>query len=79
MDEDDWRDQLPETRRIMSRAAATVTGGLEIPTDAEVTFPGENFLDARGAAFWKIVESVIGRGPVGFPKCDEFREPESQI
>jgi DNA polymerase-1 len=79
MDEDGWEDELTEIRRIMARAAATVTGGLEIPTDAEITFPGENFLDARGAAFWEILKPVIGRGPVSFPEFDEIREPESQI
>ncbi len=79
MAEDGWMDELSEIRKIMSRAAATVTGGLEIPTDAEVTFPGENFLDDRGAVFWKIVESVIGRGPVHFPEFDGIRKPESQI
>lgn len=79
MDEDCWQDELSDIRKIMTRAAATVTGGLEVPTDADVTFPGENFLDGRGSTFWRIVEPVIGRGPVRFSKFDGLREPESQI
>ncbi|MGJ8723930.1 MAG: DNA polymerase [Roseibacillus sp.] len=79
MEYEGWTEELAEVRRLMSKAAKAVTGGLSIPTDVELTFPGENFLDSRGQSFWEIVKPVIGRGPLMNPKFDAFRASESQM
>ena len=79
MDEDGWQQELAEVRYLMKKAAIVVTGGLRIPTDVELVFPGENYLDGRGAEFWKIAASVLGRGPVRLPKAERQKLLESQI
>ena len=79
MDEVGWQEELAEIRRLMSRAAEVVTGGLSIPTDVELVFPGENYLDGRGTDFWKIAAPVLGRGPYRLPEVGRSQLLESQI
>lgn len=64
MDEDGWEKELAEIRHLMSRAAASVAPGIEIPTDVDLVFPGQNYMDKRGQEFWDLVARIIGRGPV---------------
>ena len=79
MDVKGWREELAQIRLMAEKSAMAVTGGLRIPTDVELILPGENYVDGRGAEFWEIVESVIGRGPIRL--SDEERQCwlESQI
>ncbi|MDQ8191573.1 DNA polymerase [Roseibacillus persicicus] len=79
MDEEVWQATLAEVRQLMSKAAEVVTGGLRIPTDVELVFPGENYLDGRGAEFWKIAASVIGRDPIRLPDDQRRKLLESHI
>ena len=79
MDEENWQSTLAEIRRLMSRAAEVVTGGLSIPTDAELVFPGENYQDGRGVEFWGIATSIVGRGPMRLPDEKRKKLLESQI
>jgi hypothetical protein len=79
MDEGGWQEELAEIRRLMERVSFVVNGGLRIPVDVELVFPGENYLDGRGVAFWKIAASVLGRGPVRRPEAERQKLLESQI
>lgn len=79
MDKNGWQEELAEIRRLMDEAGKVVTGGLRIPTDVELVFPGENYLDGRGAEFWKIAASVLGRGPFRLPESERQKFLESQI
>ena len=79
MDEASWQQELAEIHHLMEEAARVVTGGLRIPTDVELVFPGENYLDGRGAEFWKIAASVLGRGPFRLPEAERRKLLESHI
>jgi len=79
MDEVGWQEELGEIRRLMSLAAEVVTGGLSVPTDAELVFPGENYLDDRGTQFWEIAAPVLGRGPFRLSEADRRGMLESRI
>lgn len=79
MDETGWQKELAQVRHLMEEAAKVVTGGLRIPTDVELVFPGENYLDGRGAEFWKIAGCVTGRTPYRLREDERQRRLESHI
>jgi hypothetical protein len=70
IDEHHLDAELAEVRRLMARAAATITGELEVRTDAELVRPGEHYKDGRGAEIWRLVAPVLGVkiGDDGFPE-----------
>ncbi len=79
IDADGWQGELAKIQDLMSKAAEVVTGGLWVPTDVELVFHGENYVDDRGAEFWKIAAPVLGRGPLRLPKAERKALLESQI
>lgn len=76
---DGWEEALADVQHLMERAAMAVTGGLRIPTEVELVSPLENYIDGRGAEFWKIAASVLGRTPFRLPEDERLKLPTSQI
>ena len=56
----DRLDQDVSTMRdLMSKARSTVTGGLNIRTDAEVIRFPNRYMDERGTSMWKKVTDLL--------------------
>ncbi|MCU0776113.1 MAG: DNA polymerase, partial [Akkermansiaceae bacterium] len=70
LDEEQATAQLEQAGRLMRRAAAVVTGGLEIRTDVELVAAGRNYKDKRGREMWTWVGPALGVevGMDGFPR-----------
>lgn len=79
MHADGWPEELAKIQNLMSEAAEVVTDGLWVPTDAELVFNGENYIDGRGVEFWKIAAPVLDREPLNLPKAERKALLESQI
>jgi DNA polymerase I len=54
-------DDVAAMREIMSNAGRTVTGGLEIRTDAEIVRWPDRYMDERGEVMWNKVITVLNR------------------
>lgn len=70
LDADVLDEELAEVGRLMGLAAAAITGGLEVRTDAELVLPGEHYKDKRGREMWSLVGPVLGvqLGVDGYPQ-----------
>ena len=54
-------DDIAEMRDIMSKAGRAVTGGLDIPTDAEVIKFPDRYMDERGKRMWDKVITLLDK------------------
>ncbi|MDB4759249.1 DNA polymerase [Akkermansiaceae bacterium] len=70
MNKHGWQEELAHIRSLMTEAALVVTGGLSVPTDAELVMPGKNYVDGRGVEFWNLIRPVIGRTPIESTEVD---------